>query len=46
MEAMWTFLRGSALSVSVAQSAFNFQISWLGIFLLIGAALLIRHLRR
>jgi hypothetical protein len=30
----------------VAQGAFSFEISWLGILLIIGALLLWRHLRR
>jgi hypothetical protein len=46
MDALWTFLKGRALYVSVAHDAFSFDISWLGVVLLIGAALLIRHLRR
>jgi hypothetical protein len=46
MDALWTFLRGRALSVSVAHDAFNFEISWFGILLLLCAALIIRHLRR
>lgn len=46
MDAIWTFLKGRALFVSVAHDAFNFEISWLGIVLILGAALIIRHLRR
>ncbi len=46
MEAIWTFLKGRALYVSVAHDAFTFDISWLGIILVIGAMLLFRHLRR
>lgn len=46
MDAIWTFLKGRALFVSVAHDAFNFEISWLGIALILGAALIIRHLRR
>jgi hypothetical protein len=46
MDALWIFLKGRALYVSVAHDAFSFDISWLGVGLLIGAALLIRHLRR
>jgi hypothetical protein len=46
MDTLWVFLKGSALHVSVAHDAFNFDISWLGIILVVGAALLIRHLRR
>ena len=46
MEAIWTFLKGQALSVSVAHDAFNFNISWLGIILVVAALLLLRYLRR
>jgi len=46
MDALWTFLRGRALYVSVAHDSFNFDISWLGVLLVVGAALLIRRLRR
>jgi hypothetical protein len=46
MDAIWTFLKGRALSVSVAHDAFNFDISWLGIILVVAALLLFRHLRR
>ncbi len=46
MDSLWAFLKGHALSVSVAQNAFNFDISWLGIVLIVAAALLIRYLRR
>jgi hypothetical protein len=46
MDALWVFLKRRALYVSVAHDVFSFEISWLGVVLLIGAALLIRHLRR
>jgi hypothetical protein len=46
MDALWTFLKGRALYVSVAHDAFNFEISWFGVFLVVGAALVIRYLRR
>ena len=46
MDTLWSFLKGRAIYVSVAHDAFSFDISWLGVVLLIGAALLIRHLRR
>ena len=46
MDTLWTFLKGRALYVSVAHDAFSFDISWLGIVLVVSAALLIRHLRR
>ncbi len=46
MEAIWAFLKGRALYVSVAHDAFTFDISWLGVILVIGAMLLFRYLRR
>ncbi|HEX7967553.1 MAG TPA: hypothetical protein VF502_04995 [Stellaceae bacterium] len=46
MSSFWTLLNEHALSVSVAQGAFSFEISWLGIALVVGAVLLWRHLRR
>ena len=46
MDTLWTFLKGRALYVSIAHDAFNFEISWLGIALVVGALLVIRHLRR
>lgn len=46
MDVIWTFLKGRALYISVAHDAFNFELSWLGLILLIVFALLIRHLRR
>jgi hypothetical protein len=46
MASFWTLLNERALSVSVAQGAFNFEISWFGILLIVGAMLLWRYLRR
>jgi len=46
MASFWTLLNERALSVSVAQGAFNFEISWFGIVLIVGAMLLWRYLRR
>jgi len=46
MASLWSWLNTHALSVSVANGAVDFGISWLGIFLIIGAMLLWRHLRR
>ena len=46
MASLWTLLNERALSVSVAQGAFNFEISWFGILLMLGAVLLWRYLRR
>jgi len=46
MDALWTFLKGRAIYVSVAHDAFSFDVSWLGVVLLVGAALVIRRWRR
>jgi ABC-type nickel/cobalt efflux system permease component RcnA len=46
MASFWSLLNERALSVSVAQGAFNFEISWFGILLIVGAMLLWRYLRR
>jgi hypothetical protein len=46
MESLWAFLRAPAIHVAVARDAFVFDISWLGIVLIIAALLLFRHLRR
>jgi hypothetical protein len=46
MASFWNLINERALSVSVAQGAFNFEISWFGILLILGAMLLWRHLRR
>jgi hypothetical protein len=46
MTSLWSLVNTRALSVEIAQGAFSFEISWLGILLMIGAMLLWRHLRR
>jgi hypothetical protein len=46
MQAFWSLVNTRALSVSVAQGAFSFELSWLGILLIVGAMLLWRYLRR
>jgi hypothetical protein len=46
VDTLWAFLKGQALYVSIAHDAFNFEISWLGILIIVAAMLLIRHLRR
>jgi hypothetical protein len=46
MDTLWTFLKGRALSVSLAHDAFNFEISWLGILIVVALLLLFRYLRR
>jgi len=46
MASLWSLLNTRAISVSVANDALNFGISWLGIVLIIAAMLLWRRLRR
>jgi hypothetical protein len=46
MASLWSLVNTRALSVSVAQGAFQFELSWLGILLIVGAMLLWRFLRR
>ncbi len=46
MDTLWTFLKGRALSVSLASDAFTFEVSWLGVIIIVAALLLIRYLRR
>jgi len=46
MQALWSLINTRALSVSVAHDVFNFEISWFGILLIVGAMLLWRRLRR
>jgi hypothetical protein len=46
MASLWSLVNTRALSVSVAQGAFQFELSWLGILLIVGAMLLWRYLRR
>lgn len=46
MELLWAFLRAPAIHLAVARDAFVFDISWLGIVLIVAALLLFRRLRR
>lgn len=46
MESLWSFLKAPAVHVAVARDAFTFDISWLGVVLVVGALLIFRHLRR
>ena len=46
VEFLWAFLRAPAIHVAIARDAFVFDISWLGIVLVVGALLLFRYLRR
>lgn len=46
MSAVWETLREQALFVSFAGDAFHFEISWLGIILVVVAMFVWRRLRR
>jgi hypothetical protein len=46
MAGIWSLINTRALSISLAQGAFNFELSWLGLLLIVGALLLWRYLRR
>jgi hypothetical protein len=46
MSTLWAIINMRALSVSVAQDAFNFEVSWLGILLVFALMFLWRRLRR
>ena len=46
VDAFLAFLRAPAVHVAIARDAFVFDVSWLGIVLVVGAALLWRRLRR
>ena len=46
MGGIWSLINTRALSISLAQGAFNFELSWLGLLLIVGALLLWRYLRR
>lgn len=46
MNAVWNILKERALFVSFAGDSFHFEISWLGVILVVAAMLLWRRLRR
>lgn len=46
MESLWSFLQAPAVHIVVARDAFTFDISWLGVVLVVAALLIFRHLRR
>ena len=46
MISLWNLINTRAIAVSIADNAFHFEISWLGILLIIGAMFLWRRLRR
>jgi len=46
LDSFLAFLRAPAVHVAIARDAFVFDVSWLCIVLVIGAALLWRRLRR
>ena len=46
MTELWNILRERALFISFAGDAFHFEISWLGVILLIAGTVIWRRLRR
>jgi predicted ABC-type sugar transport system permease subunit len=46
MSSIWNTLRERAVYVSFAGDAFHFDISWLGVIILIAAVVMWRRLRR
>ncbi|HXQ52712.1 MAG TPA: hypothetical protein VN802_16575 [Stellaceae bacterium] len=45
MESLWAFLRAPAIHIAIARDAFVFDVSWLGIVIVVAAMLLWRRLR-
>ncbi len=46
MDSIWNVLKEKALYVSFAGDAFHFEISWLGVILVIAFMLIWRRIRR
>jgi hypothetical protein len=46
MSALWAFLQAPAVHIAIARDAFVFDVSWLGVLLLIAALFLLRYLKR
>ena len=46
MDSLWAFLRAPALHIALARDAFVFDVSWLGVVLVIAALVLLRYLKR
>ena len=46
MDSVWAFMRAPAIHVAIAREAFVFDVSWLGIVLVIGTLFLLRYLKR
>ncbi len=46
LDSFLAFLRAPAVHVAIARDAFVFDVSWLGVVLIVGAMLLWRRLRR
>jgi hypothetical protein len=44
--ALWAFLQAPAVHVAIARDAFVFDVSWLGVVLVIAALFLLRYLKR
>ena len=46
MGSLWAFLEAPAIHVAIARDAFVFDVSWLGVLLVIAALFLLRYLKR
>lgn len=46
MASLWAFLRAPAIHVALARDAFVFDVSWLGVVLVIAALFVLRYVRR
>ncbi len=46
MDSLWAFLRAPAIHIALARDAFVFDVSWLGVVLVIAALILLRYLKR
>ena len=46
MGSLWAFLEARAIHVAIARDAFVFDVSWLGVLLVIAALFLLRYLKR
>jgi hypothetical protein len=46
MGSLWAVLKGQALYVSFAHDTFNFEVSWIGVIVVVGVLILFRFRRR
>jgi hypothetical protein len=46
MSTLWAFLEAPAVHIAIARDAFVFDVSWLGVTLVIAALFLWRYLKR